>query len=287
MLGADGKQLGLMRPQWPLASFKVAEFGKYAARRFRPDQGACGVTGFPCTHWGADLSAPAGSTVRVPFNGYVLYHGPANKPPFVGYGPYVALIAHADTDTPLSSRVWQWATGPLVDVFDLPEGAVSVRYSLIAHLSDPTSLPGFYDDPKDKELAEFPLVDDIWNAAKPKPDPDRWRPMQSAKQNVVMYTDADGAKSSRLVFAGQKLGTVAESAHPHIHWELRTSPVTPAASGTWRLNPIDVFAQGYGLPLPEGLPPQRQQAPTSGGGGAGALVLLAALAFGRKKKRKG
>ena len=290
MLGADGKQLGLMKPQWPLAAFTVGKFGEFAARRFRPDQGACGVHGFPCTHWGVDMGASPGSAVRVPFNGYVLYHGPADKPPFVGYGPWVALIAHADKETPLTSRIWQWATGPLVDVFDLPEGAVSVRYSLLAHLADPTTQEGdvsFSPTPREPSIKAFPLVGDIWDAAKTKPNVDRWRPMKAQPSTVVMYTDADGATGSRLVYAGQKLGEVAESAHPHVHWELRTAPIMPAGSGNWRLNPLDVFEQAYGLAAPSGVARGAVQAAATSGGGGGLLVLLAALMFGRKKQRGG
>lgn len=288
MLGADPRQLGLMKPRWPLEAFTVHEFGAFGARRFRPDQGACGVHGFPCTHWGVDMSAPPGSVVRVPFNGFVLYHGPADKPPFVGYGPWVALIAHADTETPLHKRVWQWATGPLVDIFDLPEGAVSVRYSLLAHMADPTKGHGEVTFPvvkPEQTIKPFSLVGDIFDAAKTKPNPDRWRPMKARPSTVVMYTDADGRTSDRLVFAGQKIGEVAESAHPHVHWELRTAPIAPAGSGNWRINPLDVFSQAYGLALPSGVP-QPAAVPTAarGGGGAGILLLLAALAFGKKKK---
>jgi murein DD-endopeptidase MepM/ murein hydrolase activator NlpD len=278
------RQLSLMRPTWPLASFTVSKFGAYGVRRFRIDQGACGVHGFPCTHWGVDMSAPPGSAVVVPFSGFVLYHGPADKPPFVGYGPWVALIAHADTETPLSQKVWEWATGPLLDIADLPSGAKSVRYSLLAHLAAPQ--PGEVG-PQPQTLAEFPLVSDIWDAAKKKPNEDHWRVRKTRPSNVVMYDGADGASMSRIVFAGQPLGAVAESAHPHVHWELRTAPITPAEFGNWRLDPIDVFNNGYGVPLPSGVPPRTTPTPQAAraGGGSGWALLLAALAFGAKKKR--
>lgn len=287
MIGAS--QLALIKPRWPLEAFRVNEFGKYGARRFHADQGACGKSGYPCTHWGADLSAPEGSIVRVPLTGYVLYHGPADKPPFIGYGPYVALIAHADTETPLTSRIWQWATGPLVDIFDLPEGAVSTRYSLIGHLAPPVEdwekiVEAIRDVPQLGQgpiVKQYPLVGDIWDASKKKPNPDHWRAMKNQPSTVVMYTDADGAKSNRLVYAGQVLGEV--SSKNHVHWEIRTSPIAPYASGNWTLDPIDVMSQGYGLGLPSGVP-ARGSAPPVRGGGGGFALLLAAMLFGKSKR---
>lgn len=287
MFGAD--QLSLLRPRWPLDAFRVSEMGKFGARRLTEKDGACGVSQHPCTHWGADLQAPEGSIVRVPFPGYVLYHGPADNPPFRGYGPYVALIAHLDTETPLLRRVWEWATGPLVDILDLPEGAVSTRYTLIGHLAPPDKRPGeievTYGPQPEPSVALFPLVDDIWDAARPKPNADHWRPMKTQPSTVVMYTDADGKSQSRMVYAGQKLGTVSNA--NHVHWELRTAPIAPAGKGTWRLDPIDVWNQAYGLALPSGVSSSRGALPAPrGGGGAGALLLLAALAFGSKRKRR-
>ncbi len=288
MLGAD--QLSLLRPRWPLDAFRVSENGRFGVRRFNASQGSCGTSQYPCTHPGADLQAPEGTIVRVPFPGYVLYHGPADNPPFQGYGPYVALIAHLDTETPLLRRVWEWATGPLVDILDMPEGAVSTRYSLIAHLAPPDKRPGevevVYGPQPEPSVPLFPLVGDIWDAAKPKPNPDHWRVMKAQPSTVVMYTDADGRSQSRMVYAGQKLGTVSNA--NHVHWELRTAPIKPNGAGAWRLDPVDVFNQAYGLPLPSGVSSSRPglPAPRGGGGGAGALLLLAALAFSKRKRRR-
>lgn len=282
-------QSNLHKPQWPVRAFNVHKFGAFGAVRSSSKDGACGTKPYPCTHRGADLSAPAGTPVYVPFDGYVLYHGPADAPPFVGFGPWVALIAHADRGTSISSRVWEWLTGPLVDIADLPEGAVSVRYSLIGHLAAPGSgLVELADDggnrdpraaPRPIEVRPVPLVADIWEATRPKPNADHWRVQQDAKQNVVMYTDADGVQADRMVFAGQKLGHV--SSKNHVHWELRTSPISPSVIGTWKIDPVETFRQVYQVPLPKGARvPSR-----GGGGGAGILLLLAALVLGGRKKK--
>jgi hypothetical protein len=282
-------QLDLHRPQWPVRAFNVSKLGAFGAQRTKPKEGSCGTKPYPCTHRGADLSAPEGTPVYVPFDGWVLYHGPADKAPFVGYGPWVALIAHADRHTSLASRIWEWATGPLLDIADMPEGALSVRYSLIGHLAAPGSgVVERADDggernpaapPRPIEVAAMPLVADIWDAARTTPNPDHWRVQKNAKQNVVMYTDADGAKDDRLVFAGQKLGHVSDK--NHVHWELRTSPIQPAVISTWKIDPVETFRQAYNLALPAGA-----KVPKRGGGGGGMLLLLAALAM-QKRKRGG
>jgi len=293
MMGADQLQL-TDRPQWPLAQFKVGKFGAFNAERGNASEGACGSQGYPCTHKGADLGAPAGSVVRVPFSGFVLYHGPADKAPFVGYGPWVALIAHHDRSTPLSKRVWQWVTSKgLADIANFPEDHLSVRYSLIGHLAEPdlASLPDelpLWTTPKPTDaVPRFDLVRDIWDAAKVKPDRKKWRPRQDRPQDVVMMSEADGAANNRMVFAGQQLGHVAASNHPHVHWELRTAPILPGAAsrGAWRIDPIETFRQLYEVALPQGA--EEPAAPArSGGGGVGILLLAAALAFGGKKKKR-
>lgn len=299
MLGADGQQLTLDRPQWPVKTFTVAKFGEYKAKRTTEKEGACGLADYPCTHWGVDMSAPEGTQVVVPFSGSVLYYGPADKPPFEGYGPWVALIAHGDRHTPLLQRVKEWATGPLVDILDFPEGATSVRYSLIAHLAPVGDTGGEIDFTKYQEpmlpmvapatVPPHKLVGDIWDAAKVKPDPAHWRPQKTAPSNVVMYSDADGATMGRAVLAGQPLGRVSNK--NHVHWELRTAPIQPAAKGTWRIDPLRTFAEAYGVTLPSGVslpgaPARTEEAAQPSGGGGGLLLLGAALMFGGKKKRR-
>lgn len=305
-MGAE--QLSLHGPQWPLRSFSVREFGAFRARRTSEKEGACGKAGYPCTHWGVDLTAPEGTQVFVPFTGWVLYYGPADDAPFVGFGPWVALIAHADRQVSLASRVWEKATGPLLgprgdlpgtnvpmpgllDITKLPEGAASVRYSLIGHLAPPQTLehtgevtflplPGTTTKP-------HALVKDIWDAAKAKPNSNHWRPEKGDANSVVMMTGADGYSPDRVAYAGQQLGTVSNK--NHVHWEMRTAPIAPAAAGAWRIDPLATFNQAYGIPLPEGVAPKVQEegiTPVSRGGGGGLLLLAAAFLFGKKKRGK-
>lgn len=311
MMGAD--QLPLHGPRWPLDVFTVGPFGRYGAKRTNEKEGACGTKGYPCTHWGADLMAPKGTNVYVPFTGWMLYHGPADKPPFVGYGPWVALIAHADKEVSLFSRIWDRLTGPLlnphgvdithpglVDLTDLPDAAVSLRYTLIGHLDGPASieqtgeiehwsiLPDFT-----KQAKPQALVKDIWGASKPKGQKDHWQPLKDAPENVVMFTGADAYNvPSRAVTAGQLLGHVSDK--NHVHWELRTSPIQPAKSIKgipWRIDPIATFHNSYGLPSIGGAGETYgpvQEGPSegrSGGGGGAGLALLALAMFSGKKRR--
>jgi hypothetical protein len=311
MMGAD--QLTLYKPQWPLNAFTVGAFGRFGAKRTNAKEGACGTQGYPCTHWGADLMAPEGSRVFVPFTGWLLYYGPAEKAPFVGYGPWVALIAHADREVSLASRIWDRLTGPLlnphgtgtsplhpglIDLTDLPDAVVSARYTLLGHLAPPEGVEhsgevaphGWVPDPT-KVPRPVPLAADVWDASKPKPKADHWRPVKDAPQNVLMMTGADVWDSpARAVFAGQPLGTVSNK--NHVHWELRTAPIKPAAGsgGNWRLDPINTFHLGYDVPLLQGVAPPApvQEGPNesaSGSGGGGLLLLGAALMLGGKKRR--
>jgi murein DD-endopeptidase MepM/ murein hydrolase activator NlpD len=256
----------LFKPQWPLRAFDVHKFGAYGVTRNSPDEGACGTQPHPCQHWGVDLSAPGGTPVYAPHNGWVLYNGAAVQP-FSGYGPRVMLIAHADLHTSLTSRLWDYVTGPLKNIADFPEGAVSVRYSLIAHLAH-ASTP-----------APVNLVGDIWDATKAKPNPDHWRPVKGDSRSIIMMTDAEGVTPSRQVYAGQQIGTV-DADKQHVHWELRTAPLKPSRAGNFRIDPIETFRQQYGLELPSGV-----KMPAKGGG-AGWLLLLALLAFSDRRKRR-
>lgn len=316
MMGAD--QLPLHGPQWPLHAFTVGPFGRFGAKRTNEKEGACGTKGYPCTHWGADLMAPEGTQVFVPFTGWLLYYGPAKDAPFVGYGPWVALIAHADKEVSLASRIWDRLTGPLlnphgtsithpglIDLTDLPDAAVSLRYSLIGHLAEPSTatiehtgempprqdpwsiIPDFSKPPKPQKL-----VADIWDSAKPKPNKAHWTVLKQAPENVVMMTGADAYdEPSRAVTAGQPLGTVSDKRH--VHWELRTAPVQPAGSikGNWRVDPITTFHNSFGVPMLEGVAPPApvQEGPSEGpsGGGGGLLLLGAALLLGGNKRRGG
>lgn len=270
---------------WPVDQFMVRKYGAHGAVRSKPSEGHCGpkpgepssfdslaeeqrviAARYPCTHRGADLSATEGTPVVVPHDGVLLYLGPATDAPFVGYGPNVALIAHADVADSLWGRVWETLNHPLVNITELAPGMVSVRYSLIGHFD---IRPG----------PTVPLPADIWNSAATKPDTDHWRRLKNS-DTVAMMSDSDAWQDpSRRVFVGQELGWV-NGGMGHIHWEIRSSPL---ADKGHRYDPIAMWRQGYGVALPDD---SRVARPATGGGSAGLLLLLALLAMSDKKRRR-
>jgi murein DD-endopeptidase MepM/ murein hydrolase activator NlpD len=269
---------------WPVSEFRVGKFGAFGAIRTKPSEGLCGpkpgeptplsleeekrieAARYPCKHYGADLQATEGTPVVVPHDGYLLYLGPADKPPFVGYGPGVALIANADIASNMWRRVWKWATGPLVDIFDLPEEARAGSYTLLGHI-----------DVRPGPTVELP--GDIWNSIADRPNTDHWRRLKQDPSHIVMMSDADAVNDpKRRVFAGQKLGWVSNKTG-HVHWEMRKAPI---AEKSQRFDPIETWRQVYGLALPQG---SRVAQPASGGGG-GAWLLLAALLMGKRKRKR-
>jgi murein DD-endopeptidase MepM/ murein hydrolase activator NlpD len=299
--------------EWPLKSFNVRTFGAYGAVRKNAQQGACGskdplgeataldlastqaerdaiiAKRYPCTHWGADLSAPAGAKVFAPKDGWILYDGPATDAPFKGYGPWVVLIAHADAGSSMWQRIKQWVTGPLLDVLDFPETSVSVTYSLISHLANKPG-PG----------AHVKLPGDIWKSLSPPVitrgtrSSAHWgglrtrdtqgritnngSAMTSSSDAYDDPTSTGGSRANRRVFAGEEIGLVSSA--NHIHWEIRNAPL---AGVEGRFDPIEWARQGYGLMLPSGA----QVAPSpSGGGGGGILLLLALLFLSDKRGRR-
>jgi len=300
--------------EWPLRAFDVRRFGAYGATRNSAKEGACGskdpigeqklldeastqderdaiiAKRYPCKHWGADLSAPAGAKVFAPKDGWILYDGPATDSPFKGYGPWCVLIAHADAAASMWQRVKQWAFGPMLDMNDFPEATVSVSYSMIAHLE---SKPG-------TGAPDVKLPGDIWKSLNP---PVITRGSRAAAHwggirvrdtqgrlvdaGSAMTTGADayddpkdtgGRRASRRVFAGEEIGHVSKA--NHIHWEIRNSPL---ASNLGRYDPISWARAGYGLMLPAGA---NVVASPSDGGGGGILLLLALLLLGDKRGRR-
>lgn len=294
------------KAQWPLDNFSVHRFGAYGVTRSSKSEGACGpkpgeptwidnpqdtkqvndamrikAQRWPCKHWGADLSAPAGTEVYAPKDGWVLYHGPASDAPFRGYGPWVMLIAHRDSGDSMWTRGWRWATGPLLSIFDFPEGLVSASYSLIGHLAAPAGTGA----------VRIPLPRDFWSSVGGKAD--HWSKLTFGGRG--MLTDADahdddtvypnversGVTIGRRIHAGDLIGRVSDA--NHIHWEVRNAPVAPGGPPSLtlagRFDPIVYFKDNYNLQLPGGV-----TLPARSGGGAGVLLLLAALAFGKKKR---
>jgi murein DD-endopeptidase MepM/ murein hydrolase activator NlpD len=325
------KQRSLRRDvvDWPLHEFTVHSMGAYGAVRTDPAHGWCPYKNgrkkdadpsteeklrqadYPCTHYGADLSAPKGAKVYAPHDGWILYAGVASRAPFIGYDPGAILIAHHDVQDSVWERGWKWATGRLVDIFDFPEGQMATRYSLIGHVVPLRMPPGeagqggrfpieaqpmpIEVDLTPEEQTPIPLPPDISDSVG-APDTDHWKTLPDG--TVVMMTTADAIKQTdkktikRWVNAGDHIGYVSDA--NHVHWEIRTSPL---AGREGRLDPIAIWQQAYGAALPsgadvsapdvEGAPEAPTVRPSGGGGGAGALLLFAALALGGGKKRGG
>lgn len=285
---------------WPLDAFRIGRNGRHGAWRTKPSEGWCPprtvrakdadpkteeairATDYPCKHYGADLQAPKGSKVYAPHDGWILYAGPAAAAPFSGYGPGAILIAHHDTQDSVWSRGWKYATGPLVDIFDFPDGQVASRYSLLGHV-----VPVDENFLELTGAARIPLPEDVWSTSKTKLNRDHWFRLKDG--TVGMMSGADAVKQSaagivkRWVNAGDHIAYVSDA--NHVHWEIRTAPL---AGRSGRIDPIATWQQHYGKELPTGSAldePTPVPVQASGGGGA-ALALLALLALGGKRKGK-
>ena len=279
--------------EWPLKQFKIHAMGAHGAWRASKKDGWCPYRGqrkklddpaleaiaragdYPCKHYGADLSAPKGSPVFAPHDGWILYKGPATKAPFVGYQPGTVLIAHHDVQDSLWQRVKRTVNQPLVNIWGLDESTVALRYSLIGHVTQENPVM-----PIDIDTPTIDLAADVWDSTKAKPNQSHWRKL--ADGTVTMMSGADGKTNARWVNAGDPIGWVGLD---HVHWEIRNAPL---AGKDGRFDPISTWTQFYGKPLPSGAeatPPDVTAAPPPSGNGA--LALLALLAFGSKKKRRG
>ena len=79
--------------RWPTAPYSTHRTGCYGCKRTSPADGACGVHGYPCTHWGVDTFTFGGiRDVWAPEAGIVVAVSDGSSPPFVGYGPGVVLM---------------------------------------------------------------------------------------------------------------------------------------------------------------------------------------------------
>lgn len=94
-LGATAVDLGLPepgRPQAPIYPLVVGTNGGWRDIRTSPADGACGVHGYPCQHPGIDVAGSAGTPVVAPESGTIVMVGDGNSAPYVGYGPWFAII---------------------------------------------------------------------------------------------------------------------------------------------------------------------------------------------------
>lgn len=288
----DPAQLNLRRDAvaWPLREFTVHPMGAFGAVRKSPADGFCspkpsrggGVpeSGYPCKHYGADLSAPQGTPVYAPHDGWILASVIAAKnlnPPFVGYEPGVVLLAHDDVGDSLWDRLHvtiadQFKYGPR---FTNPN-AMAARYSLLGHI---------------EPLYQRKLPDDVY-----KVDGNHWRVLKDG--TAIMLDNADALErgrdelkeggavqpttpslQTRYVHAGDPIGFVSHA--NHVHWEIRISPL---AGHDGRQDPIEMWRKVYGLELPGDSKVATVR--SSGGNGAALLLGLALLASGKKKRRR-
>lgn len=85
------------RPQPPIYPLQVGDHGGWREIRATPADGACGVHGYPCQHPGVDVAGAAGTPVVAPETGTVVAAGDGASAPYVGYGPWFAIIQGDDS----------------------------------------------------------------------------------------------------------------------------------------------------------------------------------------------
>lgn len=100
------------RAQPPIFPLVIGAHGGWLETRSSPQDGACGVSGYPCRHPGIDVAGTAGTPVVAPESGTVVAAADGNAAPFVGYGPWLVIV----------------------------QGLASGKYHLLAHL-DPATAP--------------------------------------------------------------------------------------------------------------------------------------------------
>lgn len=113
--------------RWPTAPSSPHRTGCYGCKRISPADGACGVHGYPCTHWGVDCFTFV-RDVWAPEAGTVVAVSDGSSAPFVGYGPGIVLIrgvsgvyhllAHLQAGTTVVSVGQQLAEGAPIAKFD-------------------------------------------------------------------------------------------------------------------------------------------------------------------------
>lgn len=85
------------KPQPPIFPLQVGSHGGWLEVRATPADGSCGVHGYPCKHPGLDVAGSAGTPVVAPETGTVVMAGDGASPPFVGYGPWFAIVQGDDS----------------------------------------------------------------------------------------------------------------------------------------------------------------------------------------------
>ncbi len=94
--------------RWPTGPFTLRRTGCYGCVRRSSSDGACGVTGYPCVHYGMDLFASSREVVA-PERGRVVAVADGSSAPWTGYGPGVIVIAGASGVFHLMGHL-QWSS---------------------------------------------------------------------------------------------------------------------------------------------------------------------------------
>ncbi len=77
--------------RYPTGPFELHRTGCYGCVRLTSADGACGISGYPCKHYGDDLFAKT-RDVFAPATGTVVAVSDGTVAPWVGYGPGVVVI---------------------------------------------------------------------------------------------------------------------------------------------------------------------------------------------------
>jgi len=110
--------------RWPTSPFTIAGTRGYGAVRRSTADGGCGISSYPCTHWGMDLvPKDRDSRVYAPEAGTIVDIA-YNTAPYVGYGPSTInmlgasgvyhLLAHLEPSTITVSPGQRVAEGTLL-----------------------------------------------------------------------------------------------------------------------------------------------------------------------------
>ncbi len=118
--GALGDVTEAGKPQPPISPLIVGGHGGYQELRSTPADGSCGIGTYPCRHPGLDVYGPQGTPVVAPESGQIVALADGSGAPFMGYGPWLAviqgdggkfhLLGHLDPNTSDQSVVGQRVT---------------------------------------------------------------------------------------------------------------------------------------------------------------------------------
>lgn len=77
--------------RFPTGPFSLHATGCYGCVRWTPADGGCGISSYPCVHWGMDLFSST-RDVWAPEGGEVVAVADGSSAPWSGYGPGIIAI---------------------------------------------------------------------------------------------------------------------------------------------------------------------------------------------------